>query len=107
MIREMQEEAFEASLREDREKEARKRAEIEAAEAAAQAELDREREESDRAEQRKRDITAKRAALPAPPADSYDGPVTRLRFKFPGGQQIDRAFATKETTVKQLYVAPT
>jgi FAS-associated factor 2 len=103
LIREMQEEAFEASLRIDREKEARKRAEIDAAEAAEQAEKDAVREASDRAAARERDVAAKKEALPAPPLDSYTGSVTRLRFKFPSGQQVDRAFATSDTTVQQLY----
>lgn len=103
LIREQQEEEFEASLQADREKQAKKQAEADAIAAAAAAEEARIQSELDAADARQRDLEAKRAALPPPPAAGFSGPVARLRFKFPNGQQTDRSFPIESTTVAQLY----
>jgi hypothetical protein len=103
LIREQQEQEFEASLQADREKQAKRTAELDAAEAAVRAEKERAQAEVEKGAARERDLITKRTSLKEPPSADFSGPVARLRFKFPGGQQTDRSFAVEEATVQELY----
>jgi len=102
-LRQQQEIEFQASLEADREKEAKRQAEKDAAAAAAQAAKDAEQAAVEKAAARDGELARKRSELIDTPTADYDGPVAKLRFKFPGGQQIDRSFAINETTVQQVY----
>jgi FAS-associated factor 2 len=93
ILRQQQEEEYEASLRKDREK-------VEAA-AAEKAKIEREKQEAiDKAGRRTQELAAKKAALPAEPAAGE--PQVKLKLKFPNGTAHDRIFSP-DTAGSGLY----
>jgi len=99
-IRKEQNQAFEESLRIDREK-AEQEAEAVRQAAAEEARKITEQQEAERAVlERQLALEAKKLALPAEPAQGE--PNTRIRIRFPDGATMNRVF-TPDTSVSALF----
>ncbi|XP_039300904.1 FAS-associated factor 2-like [Nilaparvata lugens] len=100
-LRRQQDEAYEASLRADQQKEQMKRAEADKAEAERRRQLEAEEDERRRKEelqQRKVDLLSR---IPVEPAAS-DADTVCVVFKLPNGQRLERRF-TSTTTLQDVF----
>jgi len=100
-IREEQDRAFQETLRQDQEKERKKKEEEEQKKREEEEQLRLEREEAEKKEQIKRMKVELASEVPEePPAGEAD--VVRVLVKLPGGQRLERRFRQSHS-LKHLY----